>query len=93
MRWERDEKRVVKRFDKAIEKTGYLSLCSIIESQYYFPRTYPLELIKQPERIEVNRSYRPLQPQQYKIANYRRQHDCNLITVPSLHLLARQSHY
>ncbi len=36
-------------FHKAIEKTGYLSLSSIVESQYYYPRDYPL----QPKRNEV----------------------------------------
>ncbi|WP_146150122.1 hypothetical protein [Photobacterium frigidiphilum] len=40
------EKRVYLTFEKALEHKGYLSLRSIIESQYSFPRTYVIEPIR-----------------------------------------------
>ncbi|MGR5227267.1 hypothetical protein ACPV30_01960 [Photobacterium damselae] len=37
-------KRFNRAINKAILKKGYLSLATIIESQYYLPRRYPMKL-------------------------------------------------
>lgn len=43
-KWELLDQRFEKTIIRAMNKKGYLSLATIIESQYYFPRTYPLKL-------------------------------------------------
>ncbi|WP_340642472.1 hypothetical protein [Photobacterium damselae] len=43
-KWELLDQRFEKTIIRAMNKKGSLSLATIIESQYYFPRTYPLKL-------------------------------------------------
>ncbi len=48
-KWELLNQRVERTFNRAINKKGGLSLATIVESQYYYPRNYPLkpkEIIK-----------------------------------------------
>ncbi|PSU87290.1 hypothetical protein C9J27_26215, partial [Photobacterium kishitanii] len=45
--------KVYQRFEKAIAKSGYLSLRSIIESTYYYPRKYNMEPLRQSSVIET----------------------------------------
>ena len=61
-----------KRFEKAIAKSGYLSLRSIIESSYYYPRKFTIEPIQQPfiKKIEVVKKEKILLPQQLAISSY-----------------------
>lgn len=49
-KWNSTRRSVERRFNKAINKNGYLSLRSIIESHYYYPRDFIIE----PIRIEAN---------------------------------------
>ena len=60
------------RFEKAIAKSGYLSLRSIIESSYYYPRKFTIEPIQQPfiKKIEVVKKEKILLPQQLAISSY-----------------------
>ncbi len=46
-KWELLDQRVQRTFEKAIKKKGELSLATIVESQYYFPRKYPIEPVVQ----------------------------------------------
>ncbi|HIF9334051.1 TPA: hypothetical protein ACX6RM_002312 [Photobacterium damselae] len=43
-KWELLDQRFEKTIIRAMNKKGSLSLATIIESQYYFPRAYPLKL-------------------------------------------------
>lgn len=40
------EIRTLKTFKKAIDFKGYISLCSIVESQFFYPRKYTMTLKK-----------------------------------------------
>ncbi|HIF9201255.1 TPA: hypothetical protein ACX6SN_004218 [Photobacterium damselae] len=42
-KWELLDQRVQRTFDRAVKKKGKLSLATIVESQYYFPRKYSIE--------------------------------------------------
>ncbi len=42
-KWELLNQRVERTFNRAINKKGGLSLATIVESQYYYPRNYPLK--------------------------------------------------
>ncbi|HIF9340604.1 TPA: hypothetical protein ACX6RU_000652 [Photobacterium damselae] len=46
-KWELLDQRVHRTFDKAVKKKGKLSLATIVESQYYFPRKYSIEPLVQ----------------------------------------------
>lgn len=72
--WGPLEDRVVKCFDKALKRKGYLSLCSIIESQYYFPRKYPLSLKKTTARATFQHHKNTVRlPPKFNISLYRAQ--------------------
>ncbi|HIF9228183.1 TPA: hypothetical protein ACX6S2_004220 [Photobacterium damselae] len=49
-KWELLDQRVQRTFEKAIKKKGELSLATIVESQYYFPRKYSIEPVVQEMR-------------------------------------------
>lgn len=67
-------KQVFKRFDKAINIYGYLSLRSIIESGYYYPRNFIIEPIRKIEITEIIIiNTKKLLPQQQAISTYRNQ--------------------
>jgi len=71
-KWGRLESKVINTFNLALARKGYLSLCSIIESQYYIPRTYPINLMKCTHLAVVNRpENKGRLPQQYNIVKYR----------------------
>lgn len=59
------------RLEKAIAKSGYLSLRSIVESCYYYPRKFTLEPIRQ-RKINRNvvKTEKILLPQQIAISSY-----------------------
>jgi hypothetical protein len=58
------------RFEKAIAKSGYLSLRSIIESSYYYPRKFDIEPIRQPKiKMDIVKKERILLPQQLAISS------------------------
>ncbi len=42
-KWGKLENQVTNTFNRALARKGYLSLCSIVESQYYTPHPYRLE--------------------------------------------------
>lgn len=65
------EKRVYQTFEKALVRNGYLSLRSIIESQYRFPRTFIIEPIRK-SSIEprINFPSSTLRPQQAYIGQH-----------------------
>lgn len=46
-KWELLDQRVQRTFDRAVKKKGKLSLATIVESQYYFPRKYSIEPLVQ----------------------------------------------
>ena len=50
------KKQFIKRLNKAIKKNGYLSLRSIIESSYYYPRHFIIEPIK---KGDINKNIAP----------------------------------
>ncbi|WP_434144960.1 hypothetical protein [Photobacterium leiognathi] len=62
------------RFKKAMAKSGYLSLRSIIESHYYFPQTFALEPIRRAKikKIIVIKKEKILSAQQLAISTYKR---------------------
>ena len=63
---------VTNTFKRALACKGYLSLCSIIESQYFIPRSYSMKLIKREHLAEVSKAKsKGLLPHQFNIAEYR----------------------
>ena len=60
-----------KRFEKAIAKSGYLSLRSIVESSYYYPSKFTLEPIRQ-QKINRNvvKTEKILLPQQLAFSSH-----------------------
>lgn len=73
-KWGSLEDRVVKCFEKSLQKKGYLSLCSIIESQYYFPRKYPVQLKKMAVMNEFQHHKSTVRlPPKFNIAHFRAQ--------------------
>ncbi len=60
-----------KRFEKAIAKSGYLSLRSIVESSYYYPRKFDIEPIRQPKiKMDIVKKEKILLPQQIAISSH-----------------------
>lgn len=43
--------RIEKSFDRALTKKGYLSLCSIVESQFKHKQNFPMSLRKNTDKI------------------------------------------
>lgn len=71
-KWGKLENQVTNTFNRALARKGYLSLCSIVESQYYTPRTYPLNLMKSTHLAVVNRpENKRVLPQPCNIVKYR----------------------
>lgn len=53
-KWNSTRRSVERRFNKAINKNGYLSLRSIIESNYYYPRDFIIEPIRTEADVITN---------------------------------------
>lgn len=71
-KWGRIENQATNTFNRALESKGYLSLCSIVESQYFIPRSYSLNLAKNKHLVALNKPIsRGLSPQPFNFSKYR----------------------
>ncbi len=50
-KWQKLDERFARSLDRALESKGYISLSSIVESQYYFPQKHPMNLSRNSERL------------------------------------------
>lgn len=50
-KWQKLDERFARSLDRALESKGYISLSSIVESQYYFPQKHPMNLSRNSQRF------------------------------------------
>lgn len=85
--------RIEKSFDRALSKKGYLSLCSIIESQYKSKQSYPMVLRKNTEKIVQysifkDQSTKGFDLTRYKVKKSKKESESKYLSMNSLFDLA-----
>ncbi|PSV66973.1 hypothetical protein [Photobacterium angustum] len=85
--------RIEKSFDRALSKKGYLSLCSIIESQYKSKQSYPMVLRKNTDKIVQSSIFKDQSTKgfdltRYKVKQSKKESESKYLSMTSLFDLA-----